>query len=67
LYAAQVVAGSPAAMIGLQQGDIITAVSGETTRDLPAFYNSLREKADRELWFNIIRGNTTLTTLNFRR
>jgi Do/DeqQ family serine protease len=67
LYVAQVVAESPAAIIGLQRGDRITGINGETIRDLAAFYRLLREKTDKELWFNFIRGDTTLETLKFKR
>jgi Do/DeqQ family serine protease len=67
LYVAQVVAESPAAIIGLQRGDRITGINGEPVRDLAAFYRLLREKTDKELWFNFIRGETTLETLKFKR
>jgi Do/DeqQ family serine protease len=67
LYVAQVMPETPAAIIGLQRGDRITGINGETVRDLASFYKSLREKTDRELWFNFIRGDTTLETLKFKR
>ncbi|MDR1986958.1 MAG: Do family serine endopeptidase [Treponema sp.] len=67
LYVAQVIQETPAAIIGLQRGDRITGINGEPVKDLPSFYKSLREKTDRELWFNFIRGDTTLETLKFKR
>ncbi|MDR1301182.1 MAG: Do family serine endopeptidase [Treponema sp.] len=67
LYVAQVMPETPAAIIGLQRGDRITGINGETVRDLAAFYKSLREKTDRELWFNFIRGDAALETLKFKR
>ncbi|MDR2101983.1 MAG: Do family serine endopeptidase [Treponema sp.] len=67
LYVAQVVAETPAAIIGLQRGDRIIGINGETVRDLASFFRLLREKADKELWFNFIRGDTTLETLKFKR
>jgi S1-C subfamily serine protease len=67
LYVAQVIAETPAAIIGLQRGDRITGINGETVRDLAAYYRLLREKTDKELWFNFIRGDTTLETLKFKR
>ncbi|MDR1257532.1 MAG: trypsin-like peptidase domain-containing protein, partial [Spirochaetaceae bacterium] len=62
LVVAQVVEKSPAAVIGLVRKDIITAVNGETVNDLAAFYRILREKADKELWFDISRNGTNLET-----
>ncbi|MHB9293623.1 Do family serine endopeptidase [Hollandina sp. SP2] len=67
LYVAQVIQETPAAIIGLQRGDRITGINGEPVKDLPSFYKSLREKTDKELWFNFIRGDTTLETLKFKR
>jgi Do/DeqQ family serine protease len=67
LYAAQVLANSPADIIGLRQGDLITALNGETVRDLPSYYKLLREKTRTELWFGITRNEAALETLKFKR
>jgi Do/DeqQ family serine protease len=67
LYAAQVQANSPADIIGLRQGDLITALNGETVRDLPSYYKLLREKTRTELWFGITRNESALETLKFKR
>jgi S1-C subfamily serine protease len=67
LYVAQVIAESPAAIIGLQRGDRITGINGEPVKDLAAFYRLLREKTDKELWFNFIRSDTVLETIKFKR
>jgi S1-C subfamily serine protease len=67
LYVAQIINETPAAIIGLQRGDRITGINGEPVKDLAAFYQVLREKTGVELWFNVIRGDTTLETLKFKR
>jgi Do/DeqQ family serine protease len=67
LYVTQVIPETPAAIIGLQRGDRITAVNDTPVRDLPSFYKALREKTDRELYFSFIRGDSTLESLKFRR
>jgi Do/DeqQ family serine protease len=67
LYVAQAINETPAAIIGLQRGDRIVGINGEPVKDLPSFYRILREKADKELWFNFIRGDNTLETLKFKR
>jgi Do/DeqQ family serine protease len=66
LVVVQVVEKSPAAIIGLQRRDIITAVNGEAVNDVDALYRVIREKADKELWFDISRGGTTLETMKFK-
>ena len=67
LYTAQVIANSPADIIGLRQGDLITAVNGEDITDLASYFKLLREKTDKELWFGVIRGESTLETLKFKK
>jgi Do/DeqQ family serine protease len=67
LFVGQVIADSPAHIIGLQQGDLINAINGENIRDLPAYYKLLREKTNNELWFGFTRGSSTLETLKFKR
>jgi S1-C subfamily serine protease len=66
LYVGQVVAESPADVIGLQRGDIIIAISGEPINNLADFYMQLRE-TERELWFTYIRNNSTLNSLKFKK
>jgi len=67
LYVGQVIARSPAATVGLQRQDIITAVNGEKVRDLPSYYRVMRDKAGKELWFDVQRGDSTLETPKFKR
>jgi S1-C subfamily serine protease len=67
LYVGQVIAKSPAAVVGLLRQDIITAVNGERIRDMASFYKVIREKAGRELWFEVQRGDSTLETPKYKR
>ena len=63
----QVVADSPASIVGMQRGDRITAINDIPVSDLPSFYRVLRESTDRELWFSFIRGENNLDSIRFRR
>ncbi|MDR3174904.1 MAG: Do family serine endopeptidase [Treponema sp.] len=67
LVAAQILADSPADVIGLRRGDIITGINGETVRDLQNFYRLLRDNTSKELWFTFSRGSSSLETLKFKR
>jgi Do/DeqQ family serine protease len=67
LYVVQVFDGTPSDIIGLRRGDRITAVNDTPVRDLASFYRVLREKTDRELWFTLIRGDSTLESPKVRR
>jgi S1-C subfamily serine protease len=67
LYVAQIIAGSPADIIGLRQGDLLNSVNGETIKDLPSFFKLLREKTSKELWFDFTRSESELETLKYKR
>jgi len=67
LFALQVTAGSPAEIIGLRQGDMVTSINGENVRDIAAYYRLLREKTGSELWFGFTRGESSLETLKYKR
>jgi Do/DeqQ family serine protease len=67
LVVAQVIADSPADIIGMRQGDIVNSLNGEAIRDLPSFYRMLREKTANELWFGLTRSSSTLESLRFKR
>jgi Do/DeqQ family serine protease len=67
LFVAQVISGSPADIIGMKQGDRITAINGVTVNDIASFYKVLREKTNVELWFGLTRNDSTLESLKFKR
>ncbi|MDR2095454.1 MAG: Do family serine endopeptidase [Treponema sp.] len=67
ILAVQVINNSPAATVGLRDGDIITAVNGETVKDIQSFYRVLREKAASELYFSVIRNGSKLESLKYKR
>jgi Do/DeqQ family serine protease len=67
LYVGQVIAKSPASVVGLLRQDIITAVNGEKITDLAGFYRIMRDKTARELWFEVQRGDSTLETPKYKR
>jgi len=67
LHVAQVVEGSPADIIGLRTGDLITSVNGEDVNDLPSYFRVLRERTANELRFGFNRRGSQLESLTFRR
>jgi S1-C subfamily serine protease len=67
LVALQIVQGSPAEIIGIRRGDRITSINGEKVGDIAAFYKALREKAGSDLQFGMIRGDSSLESLKFKR
>ena len=67
LFVSQISPGSPSAVVGIDRGDIITAVSGIPVSDLASFYRAIRENTGRELWFNFTRGGNNLESIRFQR
>jgi len=67
LYTVQVISGSPADIIGIKQGDRITSINGVIVNDIAAFYKVLRENTNTELWFGMLRNDTALESLKFKR
>jgi Do/DeqQ family serine protease len=67
LFVAQVISGTPADIIGIKQGDRITAVNGVTVNDIAAFYKVLRENTNTELWFGMLRNDSSVESLKFKR
>ncbi|ULQ60345.1 Do family serine endopeptidase [Brucepastera parasyntrophica] len=64
---ANVQAKSPAAVMGLQSGDIITAVNGKPVADIADFYNKLSDKTAREFWFDVLRDGHTVSTMRYKK
>ena len=67
LFVWQVISGSPSDIIGIKQGDRITAVNGVAVNDIAAFYKVLRENTNTELWFVVLRNDSTVESLKFKR
>jgi S1-C subfamily serine protease len=67
VYVADIIARSPAAVVGLQRGDRVTGINGEAVNNLEDFYRLLRDRARTELWFEVIREGNTMETMRFRR
>jgi Do/DeqQ family serine protease len=63
----QVLAGSPADVLGLRRGDLITGLNGQTVRNLQDFYRVLRDTSSQGLQFSLTRGSSSLETMKFPR
>jgi tetratricopeptide (TPR) repeat protein len=65
VVAAQVIDKTPAAIVGLQTNDIITAVNGSSVTNVREFYDALRGVG--QLWFTIQRGDSRLESPKYVR
>ncbi|MGO8692601.1 MAG: Do family serine endopeptidase [Rectinemataceae bacterium] len=65
VFVANIAAKSPADVIGLKPGDIITAVNDKRISTVGEFYRYLNDPANRKIGFTVRRDGQTLTTLEF--
>lgn len=56
---------TPAVIIGLKSGDVITAVNDMPVANMREFYREL-SKAKKEIWFDVVREGQTLSTLRYK-
>ena len=57
---------SPAALLRLQAGDIITAVNGKKVTTVGEFYAALAENTSKEVWFDLYADGRELSTQKFK-
>ena len=57
---------SPAALLRLQAGDIITAVNGKKVTTVGEFYAALAENNSKEIWFDLYADGRELSTQKFK-
>jgi S1-C subfamily serine protease len=67
VYVGSVLDKTPADIIGVRRGDIIVGINGTPIHNLAEFYSVLREETQRELWFEVKRGDAALETVKFKR
>jgi S1-C subfamily serine protease len=58
---------TPAAVIGLKPGDIVTEVNEKACPTLRDFYRLLNDPSAKKLAFTVIRDGETVTTLAYVR
>lgn len=59
-------AKSPAAVMGMQSGDIITAVNDKKIKKLSDFYTYISDKSVKETWYDILREGQTVSTIRYK-
>lgn len=64
---ANVQAKSPAAVMGLQAGDVIVKVNDKPVQGLQDFYKALSSEGTREIWFDVIRETQTVSTMRYKK
>ncbi|MFA6507367.1 MAG: Do family serine endopeptidase [Treponemataceae bacterium] len=67
VVAGDVIAKSAASVMGVQRGDVITAVNGIAIEGIGDFYKALNEKSSVELWFDVNRAGNKLETMRYKR
>ena len=65
ILVANVEAKSPASVISLQPGDIITAVCDKEVKTIQDFYKALSSN-QKEIWFDVIRSGHKISTMRYK-
>jgi Do/DeqQ family serine protease len=60
-------AKSPAAVMGLRSGDVITRVNDKEIANLAEFFSRLSDRSAKEIWFDVIREGQTVSTMRYKR
>jgi len=60
-------ARSAAAVMGLQNGDVVTKINDKDVSSLADFYKRLSDKGTGEVWFDVIRDGQTVATMRYKR
>lgn len=60
-------AKSPAAVMGLHTGDIITRINDKDVTSLVDFFSKISDRSSKEIWFDVLREGQTVSTMRFKR
>lgn len=60
-------AKSPAAVMGLQNGDVVTAVNDKAVKNIGEFYRYIAESSVKEIWFDVLREGQTVSTMRYKK
>jgi S1-C subfamily serine protease len=63
IFVTSVIAKSPAATLGIKNGDIIQDMNEKPVKDVADFYLALNDTKVKSIRFTILREGQTLTTL----
>ena len=67
VFVANVMSKSPAAVMGLQSGDIIVKVNDRDVASLQEFYSRMADVPSGEVWFSVLREGHELSTIRYKR
>lgn len=58
---------SSASVLGLRNGDVITAVNDVDVSDLAEFYSELSKNTGKEIWFTVLREGHEVSTMRYKK
>lgn len=61
-----IVSKSPAAVLSLRNGDVITAVNGKEIKNITEFYNLISDDSNKDIWFDVLRDGHKISTVKYR-
>jgi S1-C subfamily serine protease len=53
--------------MGLQNGDVVTAVNDKTVKNIGEFYRYIADSSVKEVWFDVLREGQTVSTMRYKK
>ncbi|MBR6215515.1 MAG: PDZ domain-containing protein, partial [Spirochaetaceae bacterium] len=61
-----IVSKSPAAILSLRNGDVITAVNGKDVKNVTEFFEAVSNTSNKEIWFDVLRDGHKISTVKYK-
>ncbi len=61
-----IVSKSPAAVLSLRNGDVITAVNGKDVKNVTEFFEAVSNTSNKEIWFDVLRDGHKISTVKYK-
>jgi len=61
-----IITKSPAAVLSLHNGDVITAVNGKEVKDIIEFFEVISDKSLKNIWFDVLRDGHKISTVKYK-
>lgn len=62
-----IVPKSPAAILSLRNGDVVTAVNGKDVKNVTEFFDAVSDTSQKDIWFDVMREGHKISTAKYHK